>query len=396
MPGVTTLSVTIDGRSLTDASSYRGLGTYVRQLVAGLATIPDLDLSVLIEPAGPLPPGVGRIPLAHRAPDRWAAAEHQFLLARRLARLGRRVGGHGSNPTGADRVFHSPALDPPRQVKLPWVQTIADVLPLADPHPAYAVERRRWRRWAARVRSADAVIALSRHSAEQAVQHLGVSPDRVQVIHLAPDPHYRPADDATAPAKVGAGAGADPEPERGPYLLSVGEYAPHKGFSELGLVMSELVRAGLPHRLVVAGRVTEQWRAEMEKALGSGGSEARGRIDVIGWVPDLLSLYRGAEALVCTSRHEGFGLPLVEAMATATPVVAFANSAVTEVVGDGGALVADGDCPAMAGRLAEILGDPSRRLEAAGAARRRSGCFSWAETLRGHVEVYRLVAGRAA
>ena len=391
MPDVTTLTVTIDGRSLTGASSYRGLGTYVRQLVAGLAAVAGLDLSVLAEPAVPLPPGVGRIPLAHRAPDRWATAEHHYVLARRLARLDRRAGPHGGGAGGA--VFHSPALDPPRRVGRPWVQTIADVLPLADHHPAYAVERRRWRRWAGRVRSADAVIALSRHSAGQAVQHLGVSPDRVQVIHLAPDPHYRPADTASA-RLTGAGSGA--EHQRRPYLLSVGEYAPHKGFTELGLVMNELVRAGLPHRLVVAGRVTEQWRAEMEKALGSGGSQARGRIDVIGWVPDLLSLYQGAEALVCTSRHEGFGLPLVEAMATATPVVAFANSAVTEVVGDGGALVADGDCPAMAGRLAEILGDPSRRLEAAGAARRRSGCFSWAETLRGHVEVYRLVAGRAA
>ncbi|MHB1446424.1 MAG: glycosyltransferase family 4 protein [Acidimicrobiales bacterium] len=385
-----TASVIIDGRSLTGASSYRGLGSYVRQLVAGLAELSDLDLSVLAEPAVPLPAGVGRVPLAHRAPDRWATAEHQFLLARRLARLDPQIGRAGAGP---GVVFHSPALDPPRRVGMAWVQTIADVLPLADRHPAYAVEARRWRRWAGRVRSADAVIALSRHSADQAVQHLGVSPDRVQIIHLAPDPHYRPADAATTP---GPGAGSGTEQPRGPYLLSVAEYAPHKGFSELGLVMSELVDAGLPHRLVVAGRVTDQWRAEMEKALGSGGSEARGRIDVIGWVPDLLPLYQGAEALVCTSRHEGFGLPLVEAMATATPVVAFANSAVTEVVGDGGALVADGDCTAMAGRLAEMLSDPWRRLEAAAAARRRAGCFSWAETVRGHVEVYRRVAGPPA
>jgi len=382
---VTALSVTIDGRSLTDASAYRGLGTYVRQLLAGLVEVPDLDLSVLAEPAGPLPAGATRIPLTHRAPDRWATAEHQFLLSRRLAELTRRAGRVGAGGVGGvARVFHSPALDPPRRVRLPWVQTVADVLPLADPHPAYAVERRRWRRWAERVRAADAVITLSRHSAGQAAAHLGVAPDRIHVIPLAPDPGYRPADAAEGPAEPGA---------REPYLLSVGEYAPHKGFTELSLVISELIRAGLPHRLVVAGRVTEQWRAEMERALGSGGSEARRRIDLIGWVPDLVSLYQGAAALVCTSRHEGFGLPLVEAMATATPVVAFDNSAVTEVVGDGGALVTDGDCPAMAARLAEILGDPTVRARAATAARTRAGCFSWAETVQAHVELYRQVAG---
>ncbi len=383
---MTALSVTIDGRALTDASSYRGLGTYVRQLLAGLAAVPDLDLSVMAEPATVLPPGAALIRLASRAPDRWATAEHQFLLSRRLARLRRRAAAAGAGTHPGRPVFHSPALDPPRRVGLPWVQTIADVLPLSNPDPAYAVERRRWGRWAGRVRAADAVIALSRHSAGQANELLGVDPDRIHVIPLAPDPRYRPAD--AGPVGI--------EPTRAPYVLSVGEYAPHKGFAELSLVMAELVRAGLPHRLVVAGRVTDQWRSEMERALGSGGSQARQRIDVVGWVPDLLPLYQGASALVCTSRHEGFGLALVEAMATATPVVAFANSALPEVVGDGGVLVADGDCPALAARLAEWLSDPSRRAEASSAARRRAAGFSWAETVRAHVGIYRRVAERPA
>src|SRR5947209_14635956 len=67
------------------------------------------------------------------------------------------------------------------------------------------------------------------------------------------------------------------------------------------------------------------------------------RVEVLGFVDDLVDLYRGASALVFTSRAEGFGLPIVEAMACGTPVVAFDNTSIPEVAGDAGVLVPDGE-----------------------------------------------------
>lgn len=364
---MTRLSVALDGRALGDASAYRGLGTYLRLLLEGLgaaAGAGGLGVSVLVRRGVTVPPGVRSVEVRRRAPDRWATAEHHLLLPGELARL------------RAD-VVHSPALDPPRRVSGPWVQTVPDVLPLVDPDPAFSVERHRWRRWSERVRRADAVITFSCHSAAQITEHLGLEAGRVRVVPLAPDPRYRP--------------GAPPGDAGAPYFLYVGEYGPHKGFREAARVMAELAERGLPHRLLVAGRVAPSRRAAVESELSAGGAKGRRRIEVLGWVPELLPLYRGATALVVTSRHEGFGLPAVEAMATGTPVVAFANSALPEVVGGGGWLVADGDTAAMAEALADLAGHPALRARAARAALDRSAAFDRDEMTRRHLEIYRSV-----
>ena len=342
--------VALDARALTDASAYRGIGTYVRNLVATLADRPDVEV---------IPVGPGR----GLAPPRWATLEHHLRLPGRLAR------------TPAD-VNHSPALDPPRRSTRPWVQTIPDLLPLASDDPAFSVERRRWRRWAPRVRAAGAVITFSRHGADQAVDLLGLDPARVHVIPLAAGPEFRPG--AAAPAS--------------PYVLYVGEYGPHKGFGEAASLAAALAAAHLPHELWIAGRVVDDNRAAVEAALAPAGPEARARIRLLGWVPDLVPVYRGAAALIVTSRHEGFGLPALEAMACGVPVVAFANSATSEVVATGGVLVPDGDVGALAAGVSGVLRSEARREELAGAGLTRAAMFSWRRTADDHVEVYRSVA----
>jgi glycosyltransferase involved in cell wall biosynthesis len=347
---VTPVRVALDARALTDASAYRGIGTYVRNLVAALADRSDISVTPVV-------------PRRRVAPPRWATLEHHLRLPGELAR------------TAAD-VNHSPALDPPRRSSRPWVQTVPDVLPLVSDDPALAVERRRWRRWAPRVRTAGAVVTFSRHAADQVVNRLGVDPARVHVIPLAAGPEFRPGD--AAPSS--------------PYVLYVGEYGPHKGFAEAAGVAGALAAAQVPHELWVAGRVVDDNRAAVEAALGDAGPGARARIRVLGWVPDLVPVYRGAAALVVTSRHEGFGLPALEAMACGTPVVAFANSATTEVVGAAGALAPDGDVPALAAELFGVLRSESRRADLVDAGLARAAEFSWRRTADAHAEVYRSVA----
>jgi glycosyltransferase involved in cell wall biosynthesis len=363
---VTPLTVAVDGRALGDASAQRGLGTYLRMLLEGLGRHPEVEARVLVSDAAVVPEGVVRRPSPRRAPARWSTLEHHLRLPGELARL------------GCDLV-HSPALDPPAFVRGPWVQTVADLLPLEWADPSLAAERRRWRRWAGRIRRAGAVITFSGHGAGQVQRHLGVDPDRIHVVPLAAGPQFRP----------GPGLGED----AAPYVLYVGEYGPHKGFAEAAGVAAALAERGLPHRLKMAGTLAPWHRPAVEAALTRGGAHWRGGIDLCGWVPDLASLYRGAGALIATSRHEGFCLPAVEAMACGTPVVAFANSALPEVVGRGGTLVPDGDVATMAQAVAALLEEPERRQEMAAAALHRAAAFSWDRTVAQHVEIYRAAAG---
>ena len=130
--------------------------------------------------------------------------------------------------------------------------------------------------------------------------------------------------------------------------------------------------------LVVAGPEKD---AELAASLRAGGAELRGYVEK----DELAELYRGAAALVLPSRFEGFGLPVLEAMASGTPVVAADEPALREVGGDAAVYAENGDFGAAA-RMAIADRD---RLSAAGIA--RAALFSWAETARRTAEVYRQV-----
>jgi alpha-1,3-rhamnosyl/mannosyltransferase len=155
------------------------------------------------------------------------------------------------------------------------------------------------------------------------------------------------------------------------YLLFVGAIQARKRPLE---ALEAARAAALP--LVVAG--PEKDRA-LARALREGGADLRGYVEK----DELARLYRGAAALVMPSRFEGFGLPVLEAMACGTPVIAADEPALREVAGEAAVYAEDGDFAAAARRaLAE-----GARLSAAGVE--RAGRFSWAETARRTVEVYR-------
>jgi len=278
-------------------------------------------------------------------------------------------------------VFHSPGLEPPIFCRSPWVQTLHDVTPLTFEHPFFRAERTRWRRVFARMERATIIVAVSRSTADAAVRLLDIDPERIEVIPNGVDRRFHPRTEPYRPET--------------PYLLSVGVYGPHKGYAEAFAVIDMLARRGYPHRLKIVGTLNDWRRGQITRLLAS--VEHRDRVDLLGFVDDeqLCALYRDAAALIMTSRSEGFGLPIVEAMASGTPVLAFANTSLPEVAGDAGLLVQDGDVAGIADRVAEVLDDPSLalRLRETGLARARE--FDWKAVADRYAEVYlRAAAGK--
>jgi glycosyltransferase involved in cell wall biosynthesis len=278
-------------------------------------------------------------------------------------------------------VVHSPAQDPPWRCRQPWVQTIHGVVPLVVEHEGFKVERRRWERQRSRLARAAAVITVSRDCADQAIASLGLEPAKVHVIHHGVDRAFHP---------LSVRPSSDP-----PYLLYVGEFGPTKGYPEAFEVVGRLAEAGYPHRLRVAGRIAP-WTAD-EVAELAARAPRPDRIDLLDHVDHLGELpghLQGASALVVTSRYESFCLPSAEAMACGTPVVAFANTAISETVGTGGVLVSDGDVAAMVAAVRSLLDCRDHWCELSEGALGRAAAFDWERSVDAHAEVLEAVARR--
>jgi alpha-1,3-rhamnosyl/mannosyltransferase len=363
-------TVLVDASHLGGSSAQRGIGTYLRGVLPRLAREPDLDVVALAPRTADLPEGVRVRPLHRWAPGRYAQREHDLRLPLDLARAARAV--------GADVVF-SPADDPPRRSPRPWVQMLHDVIPLVVADPSFAAGAERWRRMGPRLRAADVVCTNSRCTAADATRELGIHPARIRVIPLGVDERFR------------ARAGRDGSDR--PTILSVGEYGPHKGFAEAFAVVGALADAGLPHRLVMVGTLAP-WHEPTVRALLARAPHPE-RIELTGYVDDIVRAYQRADAVIVTSRYEGFCLPALEAMACGTPVVAFANSAIAETVEGGGELVPDGDVAAFTAALVRVLTDGAAWDEASRRGVEHARPYTWDRCAQLHADVLRGVAAGA-
>jgi glycosyltransferase involved in cell wall biosynthesis len=231
-------------------------------------------------------------------------------------------------------------------------------------------------------RRADRVITPSEATARDAVEHLGVPPERVRVVPEGPGNDFRPEPDADAVAAVLRRYGV-----RLPYVVSVSRAYPHKNMAGLLRAFARLGPGRRGLRLALVGE-RPRGGGELDRLaaeLGLGDA-----VCFTGFVPndDLQALYTAAAAFAFPSLREGFGLPVLEAMACGAPVVASEDAAVRESVGGAGVVADARDPEAFAAALARVLDDRPLQadLRARGLARARE--FSWDKCAAATLAVY--------
>lgn len=374
------MRIGIDIRALGSASGRRGVGVYVRGLLSGLAqAMPAGDDLVLfgngLEGEVPAVPRAARVTL--RRPRRAITVWDQIAWAPTLAR--RRIS-----------VFHSPFYAVPR-LRPPGcriVQTIHDLTPLKIPGSVSRRNARLFRINFSLARAADRIIVPSEATRADVVSILGIPEGRIRVIPEASDITPGEVDGPVdRPAQAASRLGL-----RARYLMHAGGHDAVKNLPRLVQAMCILRGRGRDLDLVITGEHGPGTAALIGMAAAAGLLD---RVKLPGFVPrrDLVALYRGAAAMVYPSLTEGFGLPVVEAMACGAPVVASSAGAIPEVGADACLYVEPSDPAAIASAVERLLDDAGLAADLSRRGRARASLFSWSETARRTLEVYREAAG---
>ncbi|MEX2301410.1 MAG: glycosyltransferase family 1 protein [Bryobacterales bacterium] len=271
-------------------------------------------------------------------------------------------------------VMFSPGFTSPLICRGAGVTVIHDLQHRKQPENFGAFERRAWDFfvWGS-VKRSRRVVTVSESSRRDIIEAYGVDPAHVRVVrhgvesdflNLQGNPRY--GEDLLRKAGV---------PE-GRYLLAVSTVHPHKNWQRLLEAYAHLLREGRREHLVVAGLAGKAWQDLNNRLLDA---ELAGRVHLLGWQPRevLLSLFRFAEALVFPSTFEGFGMPVLEAMAAGIPVVCSDIPPLREIA-DGAAHFFDpSSSPALTDALREMFADKALREQFVERGIERAKQFTW-------------------
>jgi glycosyltransferase involved in cell wall biosynthesis len=284
-------------------------------------------------------------------------------------------------------LFHTPYFVLPGLAQVPMLNTVHDLI--FDRHPEYMPKA--WGRpyykglMQIGVRRARRILCVSSATAQDLVKFYPAASGKTTISGEGVDPHFGTALDAASMRQI-----RDKYRLERPFILSVGAGRPHKNQGRLVRAYAELA-GSIGHDLVLAGARDARFPDEAQQAVRSHGLQ--GRVHILDWVAegDLPGLYRLADLVVQPSIIEGFGLPVLEAMASETPVVAARVSSLPEVVGEAGLLVDPQDVSQLAQAMQTALQDAELRQRLVCAGRERLEHFSWAQAAEAVLQVYRQV-----
>jgi len=353
-----------------------GIGRYTRELALALHALPGGPELVLFHNRQP-----GRIPrrLGDLPRFKVPCGDRTWRI---LALSGLRVPGMRRAGYHFD-LFHGPDTLAP---SLPQrkIITIHDLSPLVYPQH-HTLLHRSYVRWSLPrlVKRASAVIAVSNATKHDLVERLGLAPGKIHVVPNGVDhKHFHPLN------KEEAGAVAESLGVTPPYILSLGTLEPRKNLSALFEAYARL-GLGAP-QMVLAG--AKGWGRDSVFDLARR-LDIAGRVRFTGHVPDraLPALYAGAELFVYPSLYEGFGLPVLEALACGVPTIAGRTSSLPEVAGDAALLVDPPDAERLAQAIKGLLENPELRSDLRVRSLRRAARFSWERTAGETMAVYQSV-----
>lgn len=359
---------------------FTGSGQYLRHLTLSLRkAAPDLRITLVLpgsDPAGDIPGGVEPL---YTGGGRGNLAKVWFEQRRFPAAVGR---------VQAD-VAHVPYWGAPLSSPAPLVVSILDAIPLALPAYSRGVRQKFYvSLQTAAARGATEVITISAAARADLVEYLGLPEARITVTPLAADAAFHPVLGAERDAGVREKYGL---PDR--FVLYLGGFDQRKNVTQLLEAWRFVSKAEGPETPLVIAGAEPAWAEPMFPDLRAAAHARDLTDEVLRWIgrveeADKPALYRLADVFAFPSLYEGFGLPVLEAMASGTPVVANEIPVLEEISGDGAYLVPAGDGRKMAGAILALLGQ--RDLHDAQRTRglARATHFQWRKTAKETLAVY--------
>jgi glycosyltransferase involved in cell wall biosynthesis len=362
---------------------YTGSGQYIRRLLHHLRRIaPYLQMSLVlpahITAPDDLPDKVRVVPTKGSSGDLGKVWFEQQIFPQMAGRV------------GAD-IAHVPYWGPPLSSPAPLVTSVLDVIPLVLPEYSQGFKARLYTSLvSATARGSAHIFTLSDASKADIVEHLGIPENLITTTYLAPDESFHPRMGAERDEAVRQKYNLPDQ-----FVLGIGGFDVRKQFNQLLLAYTYVLQAeGDNTPLVMAGK-EPSWGTPMFPDMRKYAADL-GISDNIRWIgyvdeADKPSLYRLARVFVFPSRYEGFGLPVIEAMASGTPVVANEISSIPEIVGSGAFLVESGNARKMAGAIIALLLQEPLRQQQVNAGLAQATKFSWRKTAKETLNVYEKV-----
>jgi glycosyltransferase involved in cell wall biosynthesis len=377
-----TVAIGIDYTAAVHQSA--GIGRYTREIVkavAGLETPPSftphyrLFVADVGKDFAPPPPAANFTWYTTRFTERW--------LARLWYRL--RLPIPVESWTGPLDLFHAPDfILPPLRRGTRSIVTIHDLSFVREPDSVMPGMGRHLNKWVPQsVQQASHVIAVSEATRQDLIELYQTPPEKISVLYHGVGPEFKPIRETACLKAVRQKYGLNDRP----FILSVGTIQPRKNYQRL---IQAFARVDPGAMLVIAGGAG--WKNEaIFDELKKAGLQERVRFPGFVAEADLPALYSAATLVIYPSLYEGFGLPVLEAMACGAPVIASNRSSLPEVVGEAGWLIDPYDIDSMAVAMGQLLEDVSGRESLTRAGQSWAAQFTWSKTGVELVNLYKKI-----